>query len=82
MDSAIAEVSGPLFISYFIDNIVGRKAICRWGWWQGLGVAYVGLQLAAAGLHYAQSLLFNRAAVGVVQKLRTDVMDAANCASR
>ena len=37
----------------------------------------MGLQLAAAGLHYAQSLLFNRAAVGVVQKLRTDVMDAA-----
>lgn len=29
------------------------------------------------GLHYAQSLLFNRAAVGVVQQLRTDVMDAA-----
>ncbi|XNM53399.1 hypothetical protein ACLK2I_02495 [Escherichia coli] len=28
----------------------------------------------AAGLHYAQSLLFNRAAVGVVQQLRTDVM--------
>ncbi|MDU3896072.1 MAG: SmdB family multidrug efflux ABC transporter permease/ATP-binding protein, partial [Enterobacter sp.] len=43
----------------------------------GLGVAYVGLQLTAAGLHYAQSLLFNRAAVGVVQQLRTDVMDAA-----
>ncbi len=43
----------------------------------GLAAAYVGLQLFAAGLHYAQSLLFNRAAVGVVQQLRTDVMDAA-----
>ncbi|MNZ33537.1 Multidrug resistance-like ATP-binding protein MdlB [compost metagenome] len=43
----------------------------------GLGVAYVGLQLLAASLHYAQSLLFNQAAVGVVQQLRTDVMDAA-----
>ncbi len=40
-------------------------------------LAYVGLQFLAAGLHYAQSLLFNRAAVGVVQSLRTDVMDAA-----
>ena len=30
-----------------------------------------------ASLHYAQALLFNRAAVGVVQQLRTDVMDAA-----
>ena len=74
--AAIAEVSGPLLISYFIDNMVA-KSYLPLGLVTGLGVAYVGLQLAAAGLHYAQSLLFNRAAVGVVQKLRTDVMDAA-----
>ena len=43
----------------------------------GLIAAYLGLQILAASLHYAQSLLFNRAAVGVVQQLRTDVMDAA-----
>jgi len=74
--AAIAEVSGPLLISYFIDNMVAKRtlplgSIC------GLAAAYIGLQLLAAGLHYAQSLLFNRAAVGVVQQLRTDVMDAA-----
>ena len=74
--AAIAEVSGPLLISYFIDNMVS-KSYLPLGLVAGLGVAYVGLQLAAAGLHYAQSLLFNRAAVGVVQQLRTDVMDAA-----
>ncbi|ELE9705989.1 SmdB family multidrug efflux ABC transporter permease/ATP-binding protein [Enterobacter cloacae] len=74
--AAIAEVSGPLLISYFIDNMVAKSDLPL-GLVAGLGVAYVGLQLAAAGLHYAQSLLFNRAAVGVVQKLRTDVMDAA-----
>ena len=74
--AAIAEVSGPLLISYFIDNMVA-KSYPPLGLVAGLGVAYVGLQLAAAGLHYAQSLLFNRAAVGVVQQLRTDVMDAA-----
>ncbi|EKM5716911.1 SmdB family multidrug efflux ABC transporter permease/ATP-binding protein [Enterobacter cloacae] len=74
--AAIAEVSGPLLISYFIDNMVA-KSYLPLGLVAGLGVAYVGLQLAAAGLHYAQSLLFNQAAVGVVQKLRTDVMDAA-----
>ncbi|HCT3324339.1 SmdB family multidrug efflux ABC transporter permease/ATP-binding protein [Enterobacter cloacae] len=74
--AAIVEVSGPLLISYFIDNMVA-KSYLPLGLVAGLGVAYVGLQLAAAGLHYAQSLLFNRAAVGVVQKLRTDVMDAA-----
>lgn len=74
--AAIAEVTGPLLISYFIDNMVA-KSYLPLGLVTGLGVAYVGLQLTAAGLHYSQSLLFNRAAVGVVQQLRTDVMDAA-----
>ena len=74
--AAIAEVSGPLLISYFIDNMVA-KSYLPLGLVAGLAVAYVGLQLLAAGLHYAQSLLFNQAAVGVVQQLRTDVMDAA-----
>ncbi|HDS9360030.1 TPA: SmdB family multidrug efflux ABC transporter permease/ATP-binding protein [Enterobacter chengduensis] len=74
--AAIAEVSGPLLISYFIDNMVA-KSYMPLGLVAGLGVAYVGLQITAASLHYAQSLLFNRAAVGVVQQLRTDVMDAA-----
>ena len=74
--AAIAEVTGPLLISYFIDNLVA-KSYLPLGLVAGLGVAYVGLQLTAAGLHYAQSLLFNRAAVGVVQQLRTEVMDAA-----
>ncbi len=32
--AAIAEVTGPLLISYFIDNMVA-KTICRWGWWRG-----------------------------------------------
>ncbi len=58
--AAAAEVSGPLLISYFIDNMVAKnnlplKVVA------GLAAAYVGLQLFAAGLHYAQSLLFNRA---------------------
>ncbi|MCM8106935.1 SmdB family multidrug efflux ABC transporter permease/ATP-binding protein [Enterobacter cloacae complex sp. GYL001] len=74
--AAIAEVTGPLLISYFIDNMVAKNYLPL-GLVAGLGVAYVGLQLTAARLHYAQSLLFNRAAVGVVQQLRTDVMDAA-----
>lgn len=74
--AAAAEVSGPALISYFIDNMVA-KSYLPLGLVVGLIVAYVGLQLLAAGLHYAQALLFNQAAVGVVQQLRTDVMDAA-----
>lgn len=74
--AAAAEVSGPLLISYFIDNMVAKNNLPL-GMVAGLVAAYLGLQILAAGLHYAQSLLFNRAAVGVVQQLRTDVMDAA-----
>ena len=74
--AAAAEVSGPLLISYFIDNMVA-KGILPWATVAGLAAAYIGLQLLAATLHYSQSLLFNRAAVGVVQQLRSDVMDAA-----
>lgn len=40
-------------------------------------MAYILLQILAASLHYFQTLLFNRVAVGVVQQLRIDVMDAA-----
>lgn len=74
--AAAAEVSGPLLISYFIDNMVAKNNLPL-GMVAGLIAAYLGLQILAASLHYAQSLLFNRAAVGVVQQLRTDVMDAA-----
>ncbi|AMO50262.1 ABC-type multidrug transport system, ATPase and permease component [Enterobacter sp. FY-07] len=74
--AAAAEVSGPALISYFIDNMVA-KSYLPLGLVVGMAAVYVGLQLLAALLHYSQSLLFNQAAVGVVQQLRTDVMDAA-----
>ncbi|CAI0989431.1 SmdB family multidrug efflux ABC transporter permease/ATP-binding protein [Serratia grimesii] len=74
--AAAAEVAGPILVSYFIDNYVAKgqlplMIVC------GLAVAYILLELLAAALHYFQALLFNQAAVGVVQRLRTDVMDAA-----
>ncbi|MFE4109521.1 SmdB family multidrug efflux ABC transporter permease/ATP-binding protein [Kosakonia sp. YIM B13611] len=74
--AAIAEVSGPALISYFIDNMVAKNSLPL-GVIAGMAAVYLGLQLLAALLHYAQALLFNQAAVGVVQQLRTDVMDAA-----
>jgi len=50
-----------------------------WGVVAGLVVSFILLQLLAAGLHYWQALLFNRAAIGVVQQLRSGVMNAALC---
>lgn len=74
--AAAAEVTGPILVSYFIDNMVSehRLPVAAVA---GLATAYLLLSISAAALHYWQALLFNQAAVGVVQKLRTDVMDAA-----
>ncbi|NHB88153.1 SmdB family multidrug efflux ABC transporter permease/ATP-binding protein [Photorhabdus tasmaniensis] len=74
--AAIAEVSGPILISYFIDNMVATgnmptRVII------GLSVTFIALQLITAALHYFQALLFNQVSVDVVQQLRTDVMNAA-----
>ncbi|MDO6407285.1 SmdB family multidrug efflux ABC transporter permease/ATP-binding protein [Pantoea phytobeneficialis] len=74
--AAAAEVTGPVLVSYFIDHLVAQHQM-PWGIVAGLVVGFILLQLLAAGLHYFQSLLFNRAAIGVVQKLRSDVMNAA-----
>ncbi|WP_426767559.1 SmdB family multidrug efflux ABC transporter permease/ATP-binding protein [Erwinia aphidicola] len=74
--AAAAEVLGPVLVSYFIDNMVAKHHMPV-GIAVGLVVSFLLLQLLAAGLHYWQALLFNQAAVGVVQRLRTDVMDAA-----
>jgi len=74
--AAAAEVLGPVLVSYFIDNMVAKHRMPL-GLAAGLVVAFLLLHLLAAALHYGQSLLFNQAAVGVVQRLRTDVMDAA-----
>lgn len=74
--AAAAEVTGPVLVSYFIDNLVAKHTMPL-GIVVGLVVSYFLLQVLAASLHYWQALLFNQAAVGVVQRLRTDVMDAA-----
>lgn len=74
--AAAAEVTGPVLVSYFIDNMVSQNRLPM-ALVAGLAAAYLLLSVTAAGLHYWQALLFNQAAVGVVQKLRTDVMDAA-----
>jgi len=74
--AAAAEVLGPVLISYFIDNMVAKHRMPLGGV-AGMATGFILLQIFAALLHYRQSLLFNQAAVGVVQRLRTEVMDAA-----
>lgn len=74
--AAAAEVCGPILVSYFIDSVVstGELPLDKVSL---LAAVFIALQITAAMLRYNQALLFNRAAVGVVQTLRCDVMDAA-----
>ncbi|MCG3462272.1 SmdB family multidrug efflux ABC transporter permease/ATP-binding protein [Xenorhabdus bovienii] len=74
--AALAEVSGPLLVSYFIDNMVATGNLPL-DVVSGLAATFLVLQFVAAALHYFQFLLFNQASVGIVQKLRTDVMNSA-----
>lgn len=74
--ASAAEVSGPVLISYFIDHFVAQRRMPV-GLVGVIAGTYILLQLLAVLLHYFQVLLFNRAALGVVQTLRTDVMHAA-----
>ncbi|MFU8905442.1 SmdB family multidrug efflux ABC transporter permease/ATP-binding protein [Proteus sp. DFP240708] len=74
--AAVAEVGGPLIIGYFIDAKVATNNVELMSS-LGLALAFILLQVIAATLHYYQAIVFNHAAVGVVQQLRTDVMSAA-----
>lgn len=74
--AAIAEVGGPLIISYFIDEKVATNNVELFSA-LGLACVFIILQIIAALLHYYQAIAFNYAAVGIVQQLRTDVMGAA-----
>ncbi|WP_337236473.1 SmdB family multidrug efflux ABC transporter permease/ATP-binding protein [Proteus faecis] len=74
--AAVAEVGGPLIVGYFIDAKVATNNVELMSS-LGLALAFILLQVIAATLHYYQAIVFNHAAVGVVQQLRTDVMNAA-----
>ncbi|WP_127957654.1 SmdB family multidrug efflux ABC transporter permease/ATP-binding protein [Serratia microhaemolytica] len=74
--AAAAEVAGPFLISYFIDSYLTQGKLPL-SWVAGLALVYILLQLLAALLSYFQTVLFSQAAVGVVQRLRSDVMSAA-----
>jgi ATP-binding cassette subfamily B multidrug efflux pump len=74
--AAGAEVCGPMLIGYFIDNYVAKGFLPLFPV-VILAVGFILLQFLAAGLHFWQAILFNRASVGVVQQLRIDVMEAA-----
>lgn len=74
--AAGAEICGPLLVSYFIDNMLAtgymplKSTVI-------LIMIFFASQIIVAISRYYQTILFNQAAIGVVQTLRTDVMSAA-----
>ncbi|WP_225639274.1 SmdB family multidrug efflux ABC transporter permease/ATP-binding protein [Candidatus Profftia sp. (ex Adelges kitamiensis)] len=73
-----AEVFCPIIISYFIDYVIFQDEQ-KLTLIVLLAFLYLFLGFIAASLQYNQSLLFNKAAIGMVQKLRIDLIDAALC---
>ncbi|MFC6378250.1 SmdB family multidrug efflux ABC transporter permease/ATP-binding protein [Tatumella terrea] len=74
--ASATQVTGPALVSYFIDHFISTR---QWQWLPvlALGGGFLLLQILAAVFNYRQSLLFNRVAIGVVRKIRCEVMDAA-----
>lgn len=74
--SAIAEISGPILIKYFIDTRLSAKI------WIAEEItifisAYLLLQGIAALSSYKQALLFSRVAQAIIKKLRQETFAAA-----
>ncbi|AAM68008.1 SmdB family multidrug efflux ABC transporter permease/ATP-binding protein [Buchnera aphidicola] len=76
LSGATSEVLGPILISYFINNILSQHQL-NFQLILIIIVIFIMLQILAVFFNYFQSILFNKIAVGIVNKLRNDVMKAA-----
>ncbi|MDT9587091.1 MAG: SmdB family multidrug efflux ABC transporter permease/ATP-binding protein [Candidatus Arsenophonus melophagi] len=74
--ASVAEICGPLLISYFIDNMLIQAHISLKSTVM-LIIVFFSSQIIASILNFYQTILFNKTAIGVVQTLRIDVMSAA-----
>ncbi|WP_425619612.1 SmdB family multidrug efflux ABC transporter permease/ATP-binding protein [Buchnera aphidicola] len=76
LSGSISEVLGPILISYFIDNMLAKHQLHLIIIFF-LIVLFIILQILSVFLNYFQSILFNKIAVKIVNKLRKDVMYSA-----
>lgn len=76
LSGAISEVLGPILISYFINNVLsGHELHIKLIF--SIIITFILLQILAVFFNYFQSILFNKIAVGIINKLRHDVMKSA-----
>ncbi|WP_044035131.1 SmdB family multidrug efflux ABC transporter permease/ATP-binding protein [Buchnera aphidicola] len=76
LGGSISEVLGPILISYFIDNILAKHQL-YFLTILVIIICFIILQILSVFLNYFQSILFNKIAVKIINKLRNDVMYAA-----
>ncbi|CAL4325510.1 SmdB family multidrug efflux ABC transporter permease/ATP-binding protein [Buchnera aphidicola] len=76
LSGAISEVLGPILISYFINKVLSKHELDI-ALILSIIIAFIMLQILAVFFNYFQSILFNQIAVGIINKLRNDVMKSA-----
>ncbi|CAL4326536.1 SmdB family multidrug efflux ABC transporter permease/ATP-binding protein [Buchnera aphidicola] len=76
VSGSISEVLGPVLISYFINNVLSKHQL-NFKIIFIIIVIYITLQILSVFFNYFQSVLFNKIAVKIINKLRQDVMYAA-----
>ncbi|MCE7794497.1 ATP-binding cassette domain-containing protein [Salipaludibacillus sp. CUR1] len=69
-----AEILGPILIKIFIDDYL-TPGVFDLQPLIFLGAGYVLLHLSAAVMNYTQSLLFQKTALKIIQKLRIDIFE-------
>ncbi|MCW5197138.1 SmdB family multidrug efflux ABC transporter permease/ATP-binding protein [Buchnera aphidicola] len=74
--ASISEILGPVLISYFLNNILtqhnlNKKIILI------IFTTFIILQNISIILNYFQMLIFNRIAIKIVEKIRSEVMESA-----
>lgn len=74
--ASIAEIFCPILISYFIDHVLNKNEFSSIEI-ATLAFSFFLLQIISAILHFYQVILFNKAAIGIVQKIRIDSMNSA-----
>lgn len=71
--ASVLEVTCPMIIGYFIDNVLPKRLINPWIF-ISLVISFLILQVLSATLRYYQSILFNDAALNVIYKIRKEMM--------
>ncbi|AWH90759.1 multidrug ABC transporter permease/ATP-binding protein [Buchnera aphidicola (Melanaphis sacchari)] len=76
LGASIAEVLGPILMSYFIKNILYKRQL-QIKLIFIIIITFILLQIIAVFFNYFQNILFNKIAVNIINQLRNDVMQSA-----